>query len=143
MSHLQPYPRQPHEGVPEPTRRRTVIRTAAAVVGLLAGLGLVVGTGFLLLWAANPMGDEWICSDGEAPAGKPGHYNICYVTGEALPRGVEWDPWGNRPMPYNCDKDGWVQIERTPREGQSADVDEDCVREGTELPGRWHVVDED
>ena len=57
--------------------------------------------------------------------------------------GYEWDPFGNRPMPYNCDKDGWVHIERPLRSKGGSDVEQDCVREGTELPGRWHTADED
>ncbi len=50
---------------------------------------------------------------------------------------------GNRPMSYNCDKDGWMLIERIPRGGRPADVEEDCVREGTELPDRWQPVEDD
>ncbi len=95
----------------------------------------------LRLWfdlAVNPMGDEWVCSDGEAPAGVPGHYNACYREGSMLPAGLTWDPFGNRPMPENCDKDGWVAIERTVRHRAGSDVEHDCVREGTELPGHWH-----
>ena len=42
-------------------------------------------------------------------------------------------------MPYNCDKDGWVPIERTVSRRGVTDVEQDCVREGTELPGRWHA----
>ena len=143
MSNEQPYPRQPHEGIPDPSRRSRTLRITLTAVGVLAALGLVVAAGFGLLWAVNPMGDEWHCSDGEAPAGKSPSYSGCYDTDKPLPRGLQWDPWGNRPMSYNCDKDGWMLIERIPRGGRPADVEEDCVREGTELPGRWHPVDED
>ena len=143
MSIEQPYPRQPHEGDPGPLaslpdpQDRTGSRGRAGRDGRGGGRRLRPP-----LSAVNPMGDEWHCSDGEAPAGKPPSYSGCYDTDKPLPRGLQWDPWGNRPMPYNCDKDGWMLIERIPRGGQPADVEEDCVREGTELPGRWHPVDE-
>ena len=65
-----------------------------------------------------------------------------FVTVRRQP-GFEWDPWGNRPLASNCDKDGWVLIERVPSSGRPTDAVKDCVREGTELPGRWHPVDED
>lgn len=143
MSDQQPYPRQPHEGVPEESGSRRGMKAVLVAVGVLAALGAMVTVGYGVLWALNPMGDEWICSDGETPAGKPGNYNQCFVDGSTLPRGYEWDPWGNRPMSYNCDKSGWVHIERIPKGGVPADVEEDCVKEGTELPGRWHLVDED
>ena len=81
---------------------------ALIAVGVLLGCGLVVGSGFALLYAFDPMGDEWVCSDGEAPGGTHGHYNQCYPEDTPLPAGIVWDPFGNRPMPYNCDKDGWV-----------------------------------
>jgi hypothetical protein len=101
-----------------------------------------VAGGFAVLYAVNPMGDEWVCSEGEAPAGPKGRYNNCYDEGSELPKGAEWDPFGNRPMPFNCDKDGWVLIERDVRRGGSAAVEQDCVDEGTDLPGRWRIADE-
>jgi hypothetical protein len=110
-------------------------------VGVLVGCGLVVGSGFALLHSLDPMGDEWVCSDGEAPGGIPGNYNQCYREDESLPKGVVWDPFGNRPMPYNCDKDGWVPIQRTVHRRGASDVEQECVREGTELPGRWRVTE--
>ena len=137
--HVEAYPRAPHEGRPEPSRRTAAIQVALIATGILVGCGLVVGGGFALLYAFNPMGDEWICSDGEAPGGVHGRYNQCYPEDEPLPTGVVWDPFGNRPMPYNCDKDGWVPIERTVSRRGVTDVEQDCVREGTELPGRWRV----
>ena len=148
MSNQQPhaggvesYPRQAQEGIPGPSRRSRTFKVALVAVGVLAAMAAVVATGFGVLYAFNPMGDEWVCSDGEAPAGRPGSYNACFETGSTLPRGYEWDPFGNRPMPYNCDKDGWVQIERPVRGG--SDVEQDCVREGTDLPGRWELAKED
>jgi hypothetical protein len=112
------------------------------VAGVLAACGVLVAGGFGVLYAFNPVGDEWVCSEGEAPAGPRGRYNSCYDKGSELPRGAQWDPFGNRPMPYNCDKDGWVLIERDLRAPGSADTEQDCVREGTDLPGRWRVASE-
>ena len=137
------YPHQPHEGRPEPSGRRHAVTVALATVGVLSGLGLVVALGYGALWAVNPMGDEWVCSDGEAPAGKPPSYNQCFDEDATLPRGYEWDPFGNRPIPSNCDKDGWVQIERPVRGKGTGNMEEDCVREGTNLPGRWRVIDDE
>jgi hypothetical protein len=141
MSIQQPYPRQPHEGIPEPSRPIRTLRAALALGGILLGLAAVMATGVGLLWAANPMGDEWVCSDGEAPAGQPGRYNQCFDEDAQLPPGFDWDPFGNRPMSYNCDKDGWLLIERPVRGG--ADTEQDCAREGTELPGLWHPAEDD
>ena len=136
---VEAYPRPFHEGLPGPTRRTAAIQVALIAAGVLVGCGLVVGGGFALLYAFNPMGDEWVCSDGEAPGGEDGRYNQCYPENKPLPPAVVWGPLGNRPMPYNCDKDGWVPIERTVNRRGVTDDEQDCVREGTDLPGRWHV----
>ena len=102
--------------------------------------GQVVGLGLVALYAFNPMGNEWVCSDGEAPAGADGFYNACYVEGSTLPPGVTWDPFGNRPMSSNCDQDGWLLVERTVNRRGASDVEQDCVREGTDLSGQWHFA---
>ena len=135
-----PYQAQDRRG--RASGRPLALKVALWVGGVLAACGLLVATAFGFLYAVNPMGDEWVCSDGEAPAGAHGAYNICYAEGSTLPPGVSWDPFGNRPMPYNCDKDGWVKVER-PMPGRRGETEEDCVREGTELPAEWHVVDDD
>lgn len=142
MSIQQPYPRQPRAGVPEPTGRRRVLRMVLVVAGVLAGAAVSVAAAFGLLWAVNPMGDEWQCSDGEAPAGVPGRYNQCFEEDEPLPAGYEWDPWGNRPLSHNCDKRGWMLVERTVPGRRGSEVEQDCVREGTDLPGRWRPADD-
>lgn len=135
----QAYPHQPQEGRPEPRgRMRPVTIAALTLAGILTAGALVVGAGVGILYAVNPVADEWICSEGEAPAG-----NGCYAEGSTLPAGVTWDPFGNRPMAYNCHKDGWIQIERSVTRRGARDVEQDCVREGTELPGRWHTVQAD
>jgi hypothetical protein len=122
-------------------RRGTAATVGLLVAGVFATCGLLLAGGFAVLYAFNPVGDEWVCSEGEAPAGPNGRYNSCYDTGTTLPEGAEWDPFGNRPMPYNCDKDGWVLVEREVEVRGSterrADPEQDCVREGTDLPGRW------
>ena len=107
---------------------------------LLAGC-LIVGAGLVVAFGFNVMGDEWVCSDGEAPAGAHGLYDNCYAGGSTLPAGVTWDPFGNRPMPYNCKKDGWAAIERTVTHRGVPNVEKDCVREGTDLPSRWHIAE--
>ncbi|GAA4700214.1 hypothetical protein GCM10023349_16040 [Nocardioides conyzicola] len=96
----------------------------------LAGIATVAALGLGLLRAFDPMGDEWQCSDGEAPAG-----NDCYPVDEPLPAGVRWDPLGNRPMSYNCDKDGWTLIE------QDGGDQQDCLNDHLPLPAGWHRVD--
>ncbi|KQW53159.1 hypothetical protein ASC77_02355 [Nocardioides sp. Root1257] len=124
-----PYPRPGPEGVPEPTGWRLWaprLLVPLLVLGTVALIPVVV-LGFL--YALNPMGDEWQCSDGEAPAG-----NACYPLDEPLPAGVHWDPLGNRPMPYNCDKDGWTQIQR------DGSDDQDCLNDDLPLPAGWHEV---
>jgi hypothetical protein len=118
----------------------TAVKVALSIAGVLVTAALVVGAGLGILFSFNPMGDEWVCSDGEAPAGADGFYNDCYDEGSTLPPGLAWDPFGNRPMPYNCDKDGWVLIERTVTRRGVLDDEQDCVREGTDLPGRWQVA---
>jgi len=142
MSTQQPSPRPSYGRTPRPSRRRYALKVALAVVAAVAAIGTATGLFFGFLWAVNPMGDEWICSDGEAPAGQDGFYNHCFDDDATLPKGYEWDPFGNRPMPGNCDKDGWIRIER-PMPGHRGETEEDCVREGTELPAEWYVVDDD
>lgn len=101
---------------------------------------LLVGAGFGVLYNFNPVGDEWVCSKGQAPAGAGPRGNDCYPEGSTLPEGVSWDRFGNRPMSYNCNKEGWVLIRRSvTRDGVTVN-ERDCVREGTELAGRWQVV---
>jgi hypothetical protein len=140
---LEAFPGGPQPGRPAPGGRKRALVVALSVVGALVAGGVVVAAGLTLVQGLNPVGNEWICSDGEAPAGPSGRYNNCYVLGSTLPPGVEWDPFGNRPMPYNCDKAGGMQIERTVTRRGVSDTEQDCVREGTELPGRWHPVSGD
>ena len=116
--------------------------TASALLGVLVGGGLLVGAWFGLLHAINPVGHEWICSQGQAPAGRHGRYDECFSKGRPLPAGLAWDPFGNRPMAYNCEEDGWVLVEhRVTRRGAS-DMVQDCVREGTALPAGWRPARE-
>lgn len=128
---MDPYPRPGPEGIPEPTGWRRwaphVVIPVLVVAGVAAIAGLVLG----FLWAVNPVGDEWVCSDGEIPAG-----NDCYREGEPLPAGVTPDPLGNRPMPYNCDKDGWTLIEHDRRDLQ------ECLNDDLPLPRGWHVAED-
>ena len=136
------YPRRSAERRPERGgRRRTFAIVALSVSGVLLAGGLMVGAGLVVAFGFNVMGDEWVCSEGEAPAGAHGLYDNCYAEGSTLPAGVTWDPFGNRPMPYNCKKDGWAAIERTVTHRGVPNVEKDCVREGTDLPSRWHIAE--
>ena len=60
--------------------------------------------------------------------------SACFAEGAELPKGCRWDPLGNRPLSYNCDKDGWVEIE------QVRGHDTDCMAEGTRMPDGWRAV---
>lgn len=122
-------------GATRPNRRlrarSAVTVTLAVVAGLAATAGLVLGGQALVVMAVNPVGDEWQCGQGYAPADHVSGGSACFAEGSQLPHGYAWHPWGNRPMSYNCDKDGWVEIAR------GNDYEFDCVREGTDLPKNW------
>ncbi len=119
-------------------------RTIALAVGLavLLTAGLFAGAGYVLLKGFNPVGDEYVCSEGEVPGGRapvgPGEGNDCYQP-DALPQGVEADPLGNRPMSYNCDKDGYRLLVKT--EGRGAGKVTECISVDTEIPAGWEVGD--
>lgn len=106
------------------------------LVAAAVGIGLVVSMGFASVWAFNPVADEWHCSQGQAPARNRAGGGDCFREESALPKGYRWERWGNRPMFYNCDADGWLRIQH--RSGNR----HDCVREGTVLPGGWSAVAE-
>ncbi len=107
---------------------------AAAAAGLTLGASIALLGGWALLVGANPLGDEWQCVEGEAPADHRSGGSACFEEGRKLPKGYTWDPLGNRPMSYNCDKDGWVEIEHE-RKGEF-----ECIAEGTAVPEGWRVV---
>lgn len=140
---LEGYPSHAPEGRPGPRGRRRAVTVGLWVTAVLVAGGLVAGAAVGILYAFNPVGDEWVCSDGETPAGVEGAYSQCFRDGSTLPAGFTWDPLGNRPMPYNCDKRGWVRIERAVATSAGADVERDCVRKGTTLPGGWRVARDD
>jgi hypothetical protein len=125
-----PSPRPGDEGVPEPAGWRRCARLALVPLLVLGAVATLAALGLAFLYAMNPIGDEWICSEGEAPAG-----NECYPTDGRLPAGVEWEPLGNRPMPYNCDKDGWILIQHDRRD------DQDCLSVHLPMPDGWHAAD--
>ncbi|WP_028643513.1 hypothetical protein [Nocardioides sp. URHA0020] len=108
------------------TRNRWILVAALVVAGVVAAPLL----GLAFLYVVDPMGDEWVCSHGEAPAG-----SACYPVDATLPTGVTWDPLGNRPMAYNCDKRGWTLI----RHGSGDE--EDCLNDNLHVPAGWHRVD--
>jgi hypothetical protein len=117
---------------------------AAVITGLVLATAAVVGLGFGVLYAFNPMGDEYVCSEGEVPGGPapvgPGEGNDCY-TPDNLPAGVEADPFGNRPMSYNCDKDGYRILMKS--EGVGAGQVEECVADDIATPSGWALADEE
>ena len=127
---------------PFPTSRRRPrwVLVALTAAGALLACGAVVGAGYAALKAVNPVGDEWQCVDGEAPAVTREGGSACFPEGSTLPAGYRWDPFGNRPLAGNCDKDGWMAIERTSTRAGEGAV-EDCVREGTDLPSDWRPVE--
>ena len=96
-----------------------------------AAVLVVVGGGWLIQVGLNPVGDEWHCSAGKAPAHNSVGGSDCFREGSDLPRGWSWDRWGNRPLHSNCDRNGWVAIE-----DRAGDLT-DCVRTGTRLPDGW------
>jgi hypothetical protein len=96
---------------------------------IVGGTAALSALGLAFLYGMNPMGDEWVCGDGEAPT-----TTYCYPTDEPLPAGVQWDPLGNRPMPYNCDKNGWTLIEHNRGDKQ------DCLNNNLPMPVGWHEV---
>ena len=120
-------------------------RTIAIVLGTIATTAaLAVGAFFLLVaFLGDDLVDEWHCSDGEAPAGEAPFYNHCFREGADLPAGYTWDPYGNRPMSYNCDKSGWKKVTRPPTDPQSASREDDCLREDTPLPAGWSLREDD
>jgi hypothetical protein len=132
---VTPYPRHGPEGRPEPTGWRRWARGAVIPMSIVCGVGVAAFLALGLLWAVDPMGDEWACSDGEAPAGTGGPGSACYRLDQPLPSGLRWDPLGNRPMSYNCDKDGWILIERAGRDQR------DCLNDDLPMPSGWHAVD--
>lgn len=115
--------------------RGSVLKIVIWVLAGTLGLGaLAVGGLFALLYLANPVGDEWACSEGETPAGVNGLYSQCFKNGADLPTGWTWDPLGNRPLSSNCHKHGWMIAHQTVITDGSSEVQEECVRKGTELP---------
>jgi hypothetical protein len=132
---VPPYPRPGPEGRPEPTGWRRWARAAVVPLTIVTGIATAAVLALGLLWAFNPMGDEWVCSEGEAPAGAGGPGSACYRRDQPLPDGLHWDPLGNRPMPYNCDKDGWTPIAR------DRDDARECLNDDLPMPRGWHAVD--
>ncbi len=129
---------------PRLERSRLLWIVLGVVVGLVVGAAVVVGGGYVLLQAFNPVGDEYVCSEGETPGGKipvpPGGGNDCYREGN-FPRGYEADPLGNRPMSYNCDKDGYRLIDKTT--GRGAGNVSECIADDTDIPDGWSLSDQD
>lgn len=81
-----------------------------------------------------PVWDEWHCKRSEAPfitEGEEGEGCLPLDGGsEFLVRGRIWDPLGNRP--YFCEsRRGWTVIHRGD--------DEECLRDGINLPEGWLV----
>ena len=107
------------------------------MAGLVLGVGLAVAGGYtLLLYAFNPVADEWQCSEGEAPADHRSGGAACFAEGSELPKGYRWDPLGNRPMGYNCDKRGWVEIEQV----RSSPATPTAWPRAPRCPSGWRAV---
>ncbi|WP_193605082.1 hypothetical protein [Nocardioides dongkuii] len=138
---LPPYPVSGPQGTPEPVHRHPVLRVVLVAGAAIAlGCGLLVGGAYALLYVVNPLGDEWVCAEGEAPVIATSDRATtagCVREGTTLPEDVVWDPFGNRPMPDNCDQDGWVLVERPVVRRGVPDVEQDCAREDLVLPDGW------
>jgi hypothetical protein len=105
-------------------RRRTVI-VSAVLAPVLVAVGLSL---YWFVYMGAPLWDEWHCSKGKAPVELDGGGRICVSKGAALRDGARWDPLGNRP--FSCEgRRGWTVIHR--------DEDEDCLRDGLEMPDGW------
>ena len=128
-----PYPRQGEEGRPEPTGWRVWLGQALIPVGVLLGVATLAALGIGFLKAVDPTGDEWQCSPGEVPTLDGAGGGQCIEPGQPLPPGNHLDPLGNRPMPYNCDKDGWTPIENSRGE-------RDCLNDDLPMPAGWSPV---
>lgn len=141
---IPPFPTSHQEPAPRPRRGRWLLVSVVLPLVLLAAfVALAVLTAHGALWAVNPVGDEWECTQGEAPAyvtGESSGTGGCYDEDAILPAGVQWDPLGNRPMSYNCDKSGWVLVEHQQVSSGVTSVVQDCVREDAVLPDTWRVV---
>lgn len=125
----------------EAGRTRSVLVVVAWVSACVVVAGaLAVGGLVALLYLANPVGDEWACSQGESPAGRNGLYSQCFEDGSDLPAGFTWDPLGNRPLANNCDRRGWELAEQTVVTDGVAEVQQECVRNGTDLPLPTRIV---
>lgn len=68
------------------------------VVTLMATVAMVIGLGAFVLYAFNPVGDEWDCSPGEYPASYPEGGSYCVPNGEVPQDGATPDPGGNQPL---------------------------------------------
>jgi hypothetical protein len=89
---------------------------------------LVAGLFYWFVYLGTPLWDEWYCKKGEAPIDFPDGGSACLSHDSELPAGASWDPLGNRPI--TCvSRRGWTVIHR--------DDDEDCLRDGLEMPVGW------
>ncbi len=126
------------------SRSRTVRAVVLVLVGVLVSVGVLGGLAVAVLWAFNPLGDEWVCSQGEVPADeapvRPGEALAGCYTPDTVPAGYEADPLGNRPMSYNCDKTGWRLIEKTT--GRGAGQVTECLADDLAVPTGWRVTED-
>ena len=105
------------------SRRRTIV-VASGVLAVVVGAGI-----YWFGYLGTPLYDEWHCKRGEAPFVEDGEGGrACLRAGTELSEGRSWDPLGNRP--FFCDgRRGWTVIHRGD--------EEDCLRDGIELPEGW------
>ena len=75
------------------TQLAKIFATLLATAAMLAALAA-----FVLLYAANPLWDEWTCSPGQFPVSFADGGSTCIPNGELSPPGATPDPAGNRPL---------------------------------------------
>ena len=109
---------------------------AVSVVSLLFVAVAIAGLAFVALWMFNPLGDEWQCSEGEAPVEYADGGSNCVAVDGTLPEGGTWHPLGNRPMSYNCGNDGWAPVEDL----RGPEVLDDCISIYQPVPEGFRLV---
>lgn len=80
------------------TAPTVAVQLAKIVITLAITVAMVIALGAWVLWAFNPVGDEWDCSPGEFPATNEAGGSSCFENGSELPTGWRADPQGNQPI---------------------------------------------
>lgn len=68
------------------------------VVGIAAVAALMMAALAAFILSGGPLANEWVCSQGYAPANNRAGGSACFKEGSDLPPGYTWDPAGNHPL---------------------------------------------